>query len=308
MQSPLFVSIGPLAAAAVLFSAGPASAQFRLFDDFDDDTLGLVDGQDGWDSSGGANSIAVDPDDLSNLVLLVPASSSRLHKMLSPMGLSVADGQIRMMFMRVRVARKQTFSVGLSFLSHPTEYSDFGPEIGMASTANDLDLRVWDGDGDMYEDLTQLLPATWYNLWVRVDSSANTAAVWLNSTPGATATPDDRLCAADGDDLFEFRAGNSANLFNFYVRTSGGDSGENQGPVFFDDIFIEITDSLNLSNPIGACTPDLNGDGVLDLSDVSDFVAAFLAGEPQADLAPMFGAHDLADVVAFVSGFLAGCP
>jgi len=48
--------------------------------------------------------------------------------------------------------------------------------------------------------------------------------------------------------------------------------------------------------------------GILDLNDVTGFVAAFLAGEPLADLAEPFGIIDLSDISAFVGEFLVGCP
>lgn len=47
--------------------------------------------------------------------------------------------------------------------------------------------------------------------------------------------------------------------------------------------------------------------GLLDLADVTSFAAAFLAGDPSADLDGS-GLNDLADVNMFVSAFLAGCP
>ena len=48
--------------------------------------------------------------------------------------------------------------------------------------------------------------------------------------------------------------------------------------------------------------------GILDLSDISTFVAAFSAQDLAADLAPPFGLLDLNDIVAFVTSFGAGCP
>jgi hypothetical protein len=61
-------------------------------------------------------------------------------------------------------------------------------------------------------------------------------------------------------------------------------------------------------NGWSGCPVDLNGDGLLDLSDVSLFIAAFVGGQPPADLAAPYGVFDLADVSAFVTLFTAGCP
>ncbi len=48
--------------------------------------------------------------------------------------------------------------------------------------------------------------------------------------------------------------------------------------------------------------------GALDFSDVTAFLAAFAAAEPEADLAEPIGALDFSDVLAFLAAFGAGCP
>lgn len=55
------------------------------------------------------------------------------------------------------------------------------------------------------------------------------------------------------------------------------------------------------------CAADLTGDGVLDLADVNAFIAAFIAQDPAADLAPPFGVFDRFDLAAFVTAFVHGC-
>ncbi|USN99453.1 MAG: hypothetical protein H6810_01905 [Phycisphaeraceae bacterium] len=47
--------------------------------------------------------------------------------------------------------------------------------------------------------------------------------------------------------------------------------------------------------------------GLLDLTDVTTFITAFIAGEPAADLAEPYGLYDLQDVLAFIAAFTAGC-
>lgn len=60
----------------------------------------------------------------------------------------------------------------------------------------------------------------------------------------------------------------------------------------------------------GGCNPaDLSEPfGVLDLSDITAFVGAFVAQDPAADLAEPTGVFDLADLTAFVTAFTGGCP
>jgi len=48
--------------------------------------------------------------------------------------------------------------------------------------------------------------------------------------------------------------------------------------------------------------------GVLDLSDIDAFIAAFLLSDPAADIAPPAGIIDLSDIDAFIAAFLGGCP
>ena len=120
----------------------------------------------------------------------------------------------------------------------------------MANSTQNLDLRVWDEDGAKYDMLTELAPDTWYNMWVLVDAYRNVYQIWLNDVPGARAFAEDRLRAPDGNDTFAFRTGRTSDLITFFVKTSGGSSGENFGPVYFDDIYLEQTDALNLNNPL----------------------------------------------------------
>ena len=55
------------------------------------------------------------------------------------------------------------------------------------------------------------------------------------------------------------------------------------------------------------CPADLNGDGLLDLSDITAFVSAFTSNDPVADFDGN-GVYDLSDITSFVSAFSAGCP
>ena len=55
------------------------------------------------------------------------------------------------------------------------------------------------------------------------------------------------------------------------------------------------------------CPADMNGDGVLDLTDIQLFLVAFIASDPAADLNGD-SVFDLADIQAFVTSFTSGCP
>ncbi len=59
--------------------------------------------------------------------------------------------------------------------------------------------------------------------------------------------------------------------------------------------------------PGNGCPCDLSGDGVLDLTDISALVVAFMNGDPAADMNGD-GVLDLDDVSGFITCFLGGCP
>lgn len=268
-------------AIALLGLAAGSAAQFQLFDDFEGKVIGPIHGQDGWYAVGGDNRVVLDPAGGANQALYVPSASSIIRKTLLTEGLTVPDGTARMLFMRLRVAEKQTFSVGLSPLNSPTEYSDFAPELGMANSAPNLDLRVWDDDGGNYEMLAQLQANTWFAVWVRVDTYLNQCEIWLTDRPGGYATDMDKLTAPDGDETFEFRAGQNNALLTFYIKTSGGGSGF--GPVYLDDIYLEQSDAPSLCNPVNPPTGDCNGDGWVGLSDLAHLADCLLG--PKVPLA-----------------------
>jgi hypothetical protein len=60
---------------------------------------------------------------------------------------------------------------------------------------------------------------------------------------------------------------------------------------------------------IGAfCKADANADGLLNFFDVTTFIAAFNAQDPDADIAPPFGTINFFDLLTFISRFNTGCP
>jgi hypothetical protein len=49
--------------------------------------------------------------------------------------------------------------------------------------------------------------------------------------------------------LFGFRTPTDSGLINFFIKTGGGNNTVN-GRFYIDDIYLEDTDNINLSNPI----------------------------------------------------------
>lgn len=72
-----------------------------------------------------------------------------------------------------------------------------------------------------------------------------------------------------------------------------------------DDLRVELVGCVDEPGNIADLAAPF---GVLDLSDITAFVAGFTGQDPISDLAPPAGVWDLADVSAFVAAFVAGTP
>lgn len=89
----------------------------------------------------------------------------------------------------------------------------------------------------------------------------------------------------------------------FQMRVKVTDAGADttvEGGIDGFKISSEICDSAG-------CPADINNDGVLDFFDVSGFISAFNAGEPDGDFNED-GNFDFFDVSGFINAFNAGCP
>ncbi len=169
-----------------------------------------------------------------------------------------------------------------------------------------LDIPLWGLEGDtdamivtsymLDEDLvlvTMIEPAP------RVDPDAPSPPVFIPAPPDPSYT-------------FTTIAQLPISLFNSAAR-------RDEGELFFrvparaltpeSPTLLEIS-SVTLIPSAGACNAaDLDEPlGTLDFSDVTAFLAAFGAMEPQADLSFPAGVFDFSDVVAFLEAFAAGCP
>jgi hypothetical protein len=115
-------------------------------------------------------------------------------------------------------------------------------------------------------------------MWVRVDTLANNFEIWLRADPSVCATSTDKLTAPDLDQTFEFRTGDGSPMSTFYLKTSGGSAEPNFGPIYIDDIHVELFGVTNLSNPVAPppfCPGDFDRNGVTDIFDFAVFARNF---------------------------------
>jgi hypothetical protein len=232
-----------------LFIAVSAEAAFQVVEDFDNLTLGDIDGQNGWSVSLTRGDVVQDPAGGDNQALKVSTESGFLRK-----AQSIAEGASRMLFLRLRYNEHGRYSFGFSHLSNPDEYGDFGPELGMAEESAGFpnnDFRVANSlTTEIYDVLDTLRPATWYNVWVLIDNKNKTYQVWMNSVRGRDARDSDKLTNSAGESVFGFRTSGS-DLLNFFIKTGGGSSPVD-GRFYLDDIYLEDSAEINLINPTPA--------------------------------------------------------
>ena len=235
---------------SILLLAVNAQAAFQLIENFDTLEIGDINGQNGWLTTNHIGEVVQDPVDPSNKSLKVSTESGILRK-----ETVIAHGASRMLFTRFRFNDHGEFSFGLSHLPNAYEHSDFGPEVGMASsTANDPanELRVANALSDgTYDILKTLIPNTWYNIWILINNTSGsyTYQLWLNSIPGGKAQAGDQLKNSEAEILFGFRTPTGKDLINFFINTGGGQS-PIDGRFYLDDIYLEDSDGTNLNNPL----------------------------------------------------------
>ncbi|MCA9242094.1 MAG: hypothetical protein KDA37_17910, partial [Planctomycetales bacterium] len=216
--------------------AQPVHAGYAQVESFKGLTPGAIDGQEDWYASSGVN-VAADPADPLNQVLQVGSLGALVRKpMLAP------QGTTRMVFLRFRFEQQLSASFGMSHATAPSEFSDFGPEMNLINSQPDL--RTANGDlPGVYQELTTLTSGKWYNLWLQLDTTADTTRLWLNDAPGEPAAGSNQLSNQEGDTLFGFRTSTQSDLKNFYIKTASGGSGV-FGPLLIDDLYLETTPEL----------------------------------------------------------------
>ena len=285
-----------------------AHADFVLIEDFEDYVLGPIDDQGPWSALDDTSLVAADPADGENLILSVETKSTLLRR-----PLLLSDDSVRVLFMRFRFEDQLACSFGMSDSSYPDQFGHFEVELSLTNAMPVLRIN----DGGRYKFLETLTAETWYNAWLLINNITDDTQIWLHARPGEGADAADQL-DIDGQTVFEFRDVTAGDLRTFYIKTAGGSGPD--GPLMIDDIYLEDTDALNLTNPLAAaplCAGDLDCDGWVTYADIDLFIEAlnYPAGEGWPYECPWLqgdcnvdGSVSYADIDAFVSWIGTSCP
>jgi len=189
---------------------------------------------------------------------------------------------------------------GLGFNSGMVSGGAADPVVNMSGGAIDSNFRAYDGTlnirGGAVGDRFRIGRPTGDGSGVTVNLYVKSATLDTVGIPLVPNTPVE-VTARGGEFLSVVLAEDDATLGITLNESSGTDDYVRAGA----DLFLILE--------AAACPADLAEPfGVLDLSDVAAFTAAFVAGDDLADLAEPFGVLDLSDVGAFVASFTAGCP
>ena len=226
----LFVFLGLSSAALV---------RADIVADFNSMTLGGLNSQAGWGSTGNAR-VILDLTNNNQLLQLVGPGSSAYKPLID---LAIPEGGTGTLFMRFQVdGNSVDHAIGLADVAAPTTWTDF-ESITRIYPNTPGTVKAQGRNHGTYNDLplnggaNALSSGTWYHLWMVNDNATDTVDYYLQG--GGIATQ--RLVGED----YGFRNGTSRPLETFTAMIGSASSS-----LFIDDIY--AWQGVNLSSPIGA--------------------------------------------------------
>ena len=176
------------------FDRGSGASGFVLIDNFDPLDGGALDGQGGWAASSANVAVSNDPENAENQVMSQTGDNVRAWK-----AISIPDGGKATLFYRMRRDGLVNFGVGSTDVATPgTAFADFETQL---NNQNDALLKVRDGGG--FKDVDDFADATWYWIWMVIDTATDSYQVYMSGGALATRT----LLDAGVQSAFGFRNG-----------------------------------------------------------------------------------------------------
>ncbi len=234
-----------------------SQAAFSLFDDFESLTLGNINGQSGWTSSGSGGNVALDPTNPENLVLSITTTGANVFKNFGALAILNSSSAATLFFRMYRADADVNISMGTSHNSTPgtSSFDEFRTQLN--SNKADRGLNVRDAGG--FKVVDTLDSGNWYSVWMVIDNSKDLYSVYMQG--GVYEEP--TLLDAGTETLFTFRTtggdtvdGNSSpkaeDLLSFFAKTATSNTNTppdtaHIGPVYLDDIYIDTTGATVIS-------------------------------------------------------------
>jgi hypothetical protein len=240
----MMTRLAPLAAiCGVLYFSGGASGAFVLLDNFEAYSPGLIAPQSGWwYSSSDYGSVAVDPADATNRVLVQGSTGDQYIRFYDGTEL-VPNGSTGTLFFRVYAPAGAHNGIGLSPKTNSTTWADGNPILRVGENASNQSFFGFDENVGTYQTLsTQTKSQAWYNVWMVADNATRTTAFYIQSDDDATFATQTQI-GGQYDLKFRDEAG-YGDLLSIFFRTAN----TGQGVLYFDDVHVDST-AENLSKP-----------------------------------------------------------
>ncbi len=206
-----------------------------------------------------------------------------------------------------------TRNTGFAQGFHMTTFDDgSGTALYVAGSFNRINgtqaaenVAKWDGTA--WSPMGDGLDGQVQELVVFNDGSGD-ALYALGSFNNSGTNPMPRIAKWNGSAWEAVGAGADGNIFGAIVFDFGEGPALNMGGGFSNMDGQPANRVVSLLAQDTGCAADLNGDGLLNFFDVSEYLALFNAGDPAADLAEPFGVLNFFDLAAYLALYNAGCP
>ena len=235
-------ALAAAAAAVVLAAAAPAGAAYVLVDDLESLALGNVDGQGGFETEpGNSTAFNVVADDGGQALQAGPINSFAQAVYNDDPLFAVGEDLPATFFFQFEfpaLSGGQTVDVSYGAGAVPTGASDFNALDAQFRVTGTGNVSARDG-GSFTGTLTTIAPDTRYNVFLTIDTAADTYDVYLTTGLGAAgdATAADQIA----DDL-DLRSPGTISAFL-------GITGNVTAATLTDNLYVDA-DAVNLNNPV----------------------------------------------------------
>lgn len=184
----------------------------------------------------------------------------------------------------------------------------FGPTTVQSTFDTGTTATVVLGDTELSGSVTKEINSFGYFAFLTsftVDEDMDVRISWDASTEVPWIDRRFRVWQSLGATLFEYDVNDGPHSGSITVSLTAGQQ------YWVDALYRSIWDNgdgnFSISTITDVCSADINGDGMLDFFDISEFLTAYGNGDSVADFNGD-GNYDFFDISAFLTEYGAGCP